>query len=613
MFQWFETILKPHKLVASVAIHWAATMSDSAPQNPPNLPQLSQKDQTKAAWEKILEKQPDSSDIVIATKEEPAIFVSPKKTDGTSRLSSIATIPIAHISARLLRSLCSHYNIRGVSNKTKKEVCELLVAWKENGGKAATQDSGSPTKEPGKTKPKVVQANYFRLINILFMDKDVRSLYAAWNSQPSNDTLTKGQKHNQVLCEQILEIYNSQEPNDNADLWHHQHPTLDSSNEKLPATFEELPDWKRVFRMIQLLHKEYKAAQTGWKRSGSHSGAENVLEAMKTDLLWEEGDDTKDKFKINVDRTLYYFLFLQDNGGMFNAVAAFLPDGVEMDSGNGERGRSAAAAGWKKAGKRGNDARDCDGKSEVAGAIAGIGAAMMHKANIAAERSSAIKTKTLMDAIERQGAQIERLERKRDEAKKKYKRLKAAEEENAGSQVTMDSMDTTSGQCKEQYKKICDDIKTAQQVLVVLQQDILQKKPAVSTGGAKPAAAVAMTAKPAARVTPAANLKRKQPPVVVDDAARRRPGRNRTSAIDVGGSSSSDSDSSSDDDSLLMTPMPKKLKKPQTKKKKKPSSSESDSSSDDDPMTPMPKKSKQQTKKKQPSMLLESHDDSAEA
>jgi hypothetical protein len=148
---------------------------------------------------------------------------------------------------------------------------------------------------------------------------------------------------------------------------------------------------------------------------------------MKADIIFEEGGKSEKNFEFKTDKVLYYFLFLKDNPGMYNAVQAFLPEGAGYDSGKPSAG-PAKRDGRKAKGKD-------DSTALVAQAIQGIGEAQRIKA-VAQQKNM------LRGQIDRQRKVIQDLGISLKAIKKRYKELKR-EEARTGvgmmSQSTADS------------------------------------------------------------------------------------------------------------------------------------------------------------------------------
>jgi hypothetical protein len=247
----------------------------------------------------------------------------------------------ADMALKSLEKFCVKAAIGGYSRKTKKEMANLIVAWRLNNATlpglstgntaaaAAARGSSAAACRQGIEKRKA--ANYGHLINCLF-HPTIRPLYAKFKQQPDKNTLDSGKKHNQVLCEKVLVLYNSADSFDDSDdddnskddegedhnigIQLKFHDALPTSAIK-PSPFNKMDDWGQVLKSIQTLHKHFMEVQTEWKKSGEHRAVGDVVTAMGKDIV-------KDRtFTVNKPIILYYILFLEKDPQIFASAIDF--------------------------------------------------------------------------------------------------------------------------------------------------------------------------------------------------------------------------------------------------------------------------------------------------
>jgi hypothetical protein len=249
-----------------------------------------------------------------------------KSKNQLTRLVSIAGTPIVHITNKVLKKFFPLAKIKNYKDKTRLEMCQIIVQHKINRviyvshGKVDPDDeeailaSGSGSNTVTKNQR---DGSNFRLVNVLNSIKDD---FAKMGMQPTKDDLTDGILAGQKFWENAMSIYNTNRedcddlllPDDTDDededednplnklQWkHHMFTTEDPSN------YIRMSDWKQLRKFYKKLNSDYVKCFLNWKKSGTHCS--DMSEASDFHKF------TKGNMKV-----LYFFQFLkasQDGGG----------------------------------------------------------------------------------------------------------------------------------------------------------------------------------------------------------------------------------------------------------------------------------------------------------
>jgi hypothetical protein len=128
-------------------------------------------------------------DIEIVASEVPEIVCS---NGATTRLKSVCNVAIKELPLKALRFVFTTEGIEKFSSKTKKEVCERIVAFKINSSIYDGQSSGGDAiAVVDRGTPKQQLNSFFRFINALSVS-EVKILYANIGKQPTAAELTAG-------------------------------------------------------------------------------------------------------------------------------------------------------------------------------------------------------------------------------------------------------------------------------------------------------------------------------------------------------------------------------------------------------------------------------------
>jgi hypothetical protein len=408
------------------------------------------------------------ADVVLQVADLPEVPITKNGAD-TTRLVSVCGVAIADMSLKSLEKFCVKAAIGGYSRKTKKDLANLIVAWRLNnaalpglstGNTAAAaavrQHSSAPPDTAGPRK----STNYARLINCLF-HPTIRPLYAKFKQQPDKATLDAGKKHNQLLCQKVLELYNSPDrfPESDSDdnvgegedhniaiqlKFHKQIKT----GEIKPSPFNKLENWGQVLKSIQTLHKHFTEVQTVWKRSGEHRGAGDVITGMGQDIL-------KDcTFTVANMKVLYYILFLEKDPQIFASAIAFLPDGAVFDSGapranSGRRRGSAASDDNKGPIPRGGGGGKSKEMAMLASAVSGFAESYATRTSQKNGAASSRRIRDMTSQLRNLGDSLETAEKNVFSCKDRYRKIK----QQNGTGLTQDSVATTLEEAKAKLQK----------------------------------------------------------------------------------------------------------------------------------------------------------------
>jgi hypothetical protein len=127
----------------------------------------------------------------------------------TSRLKSICNVDPNTLPIKALRVIFQREQLTHFNGKTKKQICDIIVAVKINTKAYQGSSSGvDATTVSDKGTPKQRINSFFRLVNVLH-DPDVKKLYADFGKQPTAADLTAGRAANQKLFETIVTVFNN--------------------------------------------------------------------------------------------------------------------------------------------------------------------------------------------------------------------------------------------------------------------------------------------------------------------------------------------------------------------------------------------------------------------
>jgi hypothetical protein len=230
----------------------------------------------------------------------------------TTRLKSIAGIPINDVSLKVIEQVCKLTKVKKYSRKKFGTICNVIVAaklgklkvasMKGNAGLQASEDLCPPLCGPVAKKDE----NKLRLINCIFSFEKSRDLFAKFYQQPSKEVLTAREGQNEALFKELMEKFNDVTNEDVTKSLHPERiPDLDVTHHV------QVKNVAHIQTMFRSIHSEYRSVSGKMGRSGNHGTIEDYTESIPV---------------------LYYSDCLSDFPDIQKAMSPLLPEGVARES-----------------------------------------------------------------------------------------------------------------------------------------------------------------------------------------------------------------------------------------------------------------------------------------